>query len=195
MIAWTSTSIRTALGTTAVSWMLVWAWTPAAAQESRFATSDSLSPRVHLIELYDADGVQINPTADNARPYSPMKTCGKCHDYDAISHGFHFNELSGQTTTGRRGEPWMWVDPRSGTQIPLSYRGWEGTYDPRDLGISPRDFLLQFGRHFPGGGPGLLSGSEGEGASETDGEPEDAAEDNVPAAARAELREISRSTA
>jgi hypothetical protein len=52
------------------------------------------------------------------------------------------------------GEPWIWTDERTGTQIPLSYRGWMGTYDPGSLGISSRDFVLKFGHHLPGGGPG-----------------------------------------
>ena len=34
------------------------------------------------------------------------------------------------------GEPGIWTDERTGTQLPLSYRDWEGTYDPGELGIS-----------------------------------------------------------
>jgi len=37
----------------------------------------------------------------------------------------------------------IWTDERTGTQIPLSYRGWMGTYDPETLGISNRDFVLK----------------------------------------------------
>jgi len=32
-------------------------------------------------------------------PYSPKQTCGRCHDYDAITRAFHFRE-----GTGPRGE-------------------------------------------------------------------------------------------
>ena len=66
----------------------------------------------------------------------------------------HFNAMEQDAVQGRRGEPWVWVDTRTGTQLPLSYRGWRGTYDPRHLGISEWEFVLQFGRHMPGGGPG-----------------------------------------
>ena len=32
-------------------------------------------------------------------PYSPKQTCGKCHDYNAVTRAFHFRE-----GTGRNGE-------------------------------------------------------------------------------------------
>ena len=32
-------------------------------------------------------------------PYSPRKTCGQCHDYEAVTRAFHFRE-----GTGRKGE-------------------------------------------------------------------------------------------
>ena len=114
----------------------------------------SRSHYVHWIDLYDAAGNQVDPTDPEAPPYSPVHTCGRCHDYDAMAHGYHFNATRQGTDSGRPGEPWVWTDTRTGTQIPLSYRGWPGTYDPGDLGINSRDFLLQFGRHLPGGGPG-----------------------------------------
>ncbi len=113
----------------------------------------SRSQYVHWIDLYDAQDNRIDPTDPNAAPYSPTYTCGRCHDYAAIAQGHHFNAILGGAA-GRAGEPWIWTDPRTGTQLPLSYRGWEGTYDPRQLGISAWDFLLKFGHHLPGGGPG-----------------------------------------
>ena len=124
------------------------------AGESRFAVTNSRSQYAHWIDLYDANDHRIDPTDPNAAPYSPLHTCGRCHDYEAISHGWHFNAMRQDAVHGRRGEPWVWVDTRTGTQLPLSYRGWRGTYDPHKLGISEWEFVLQFGRHMPGGGPG-----------------------------------------
>jgi len=115
---------------------------------------------VHWIDLYDANNKKINlAETDETKkakltPYSPVKTCGRCHDYKAIASGHHFNAMHEDVVLGRRGEPWTWEDSRTGTQIPLSYRGWKGTYDPSELGISARDFVLKFGHHLPGGGPG-----------------------------------------
>ena len=124
------------------------------AEESRFAETHSRSQYVHWIDLYDESDHRIDPADPNAPPYSPLRTCGRCHDYEAIAHGFHFNARDPQQTSGRGGEPWVWVDSRTGTQLPLSYRAWPGTFDPRKLGITDWEFVLQFGRHLPGGGPG-----------------------------------------
>ncbi|HZV33048.1 MAG TPA: multiheme c-type cytochrome, partial [Verrucomicrobiae bacterium] len=46
------------------------------------------------------------------------------------------------------------TDPATHTQIPLSYRGWPGTFSPRDIGMSDFDFVAMFARHLPGGGVG-----------------------------------------
>lgn len=122
--------------------------------DSRFEQTYSRSQYVHWIDLYDANDQRIDPTAETGPPYSPQYTCGRCHDYNAIAGGHHFNGPQEKLSPGRPGEPWIWTDRRTGTQIPLSYRGWPGTYTPGSLGISSRDFVLKFGHHLPGGGPG-----------------------------------------
>lgn len=139
----------------------------AAHAQEKFKETRSRSQYAHHIQLYDARGIQIDPTAEDARPYSPNQTCKKCHDYKAIEHGYHFNAADlavfGELTAegepkpldhGRRGEPWLWTDEATGTQIPLSYRPWPGVYDPGDVGLSPFRFTKEFGRHKPGGGVG-----------------------------------------
>jgi len=67
--------------------------------------------KTHMpIFLKDVDGNVINPvTGENAdKPYSPKQTCGGCHDYDAISSGFHFqqgyDEMDGFV---KDGQPWV----------------------------------------------------------------------------------------
>jgi hypothetical protein len=114
----------------------------------------SKAPYVHRINLYDQDGVAIGPADSPAMPYSPKSTCAKCHDYAAISNGWHFNADDPDVPAGRPGEPWIFIDEETGTQIPLSYRGWPGTYRPEALGLSPWDFIQIFGRHMPGSGVG-----------------------------------------
>lgn len=44
--------------------------------------------------LKTEDGKIINPlTGENAdQPYSPRQTCGACHDYEAITKGYHFQQ-------------------------------------------------------------------------------------------------------
>lgn len=116
--------------------------------------SDSRSPYVHRITLYDHDGRAISPRDRNAPPYSPARTCGKCHAYGAIHDGWHFNAGREGVDDGRPGEPWIYAHPQSGTQLPLSKRQWPGAHDPAAAEISDWRFLMRFGSHVPGGGVG-----------------------------------------
>jgi hypothetical protein len=106
---------------------------------------------VHLIPLKDEFDQQIVPTESSPLPISARFSCEPCHDYDVIQTGLHFNAASG-SHPGRPGEPWIWVDEKTGTLLPLSYRRWKGTWHPEDIGLTPWDFTLLFGRHLAGGG-------------------------------------------
>ncbi len=125
-----------------------------AAEAGRFAQSDSSARYVHWIDLYDTANRKI--TADSKLPYSPKNTCGRCHDYDAISHGWHFNAMDPTIPSGRPSEPWIWTDPRTGTQLPLTYRVSTGdrssVFDPREVGVTAWQMTVQFGDRFAGGG-------------------------------------------
>lgn len=127
---------------------------------SRFGKTDNRSQYVHHIQLLDVNKKTIDPDDPKAPPYSSVHTCGKCHDYKAIAHGWHFNAFEAGAESGRPGEPWLWTDERIGTQIPLAGRGWKGTYKPDDLGLKPYRFTQLFGRHFPGGGAGERAAAE-----------------------------------
>jgi len=124
-----------------------------AAEGDRFAHADSDARYLHFIELYDAANRKI--TAESDQPYSSVKTCGRCHDYEAMSHGWHFNAFQVDSVDGRQGEPWIWTDTRTGTQLPLSYRDWPQTYHPEPAGISAWQMARQFGDRIPGGGLGV----------------------------------------
>jgi hypothetical protein len=108
---------------------------------------------VHRIPVFDEDGQQIIPGVEYALPFSARNTCGKCHDYETVLKGWHFNASRDETDSGRPGEPWVWLDEKTGTQIPLSYRGWEGTWHPSETGLTPWKFNQIFNRHLPGGDP------------------------------------------
>ena len=115
----------------------------------------------HLIPLFyeneDGEkGGKITPDDDTLLPFSTRWTCGECHSYGIISKGWHFNAADPNVAPGRPGQPWILADARTGTQIPLSYRPWPGTYKPEQLGLTPREFVKRFGRHTPGGGAGEL---------------------------------------
>jgi hypothetical protein len=112
---------------------------------------------VHLIPLLDEEGDKITPDAEPLLPFSTRQTCGgSCHNYEKIRHGWHFNSVEPNVCPGRRGQPWIFVDAASFTQIPLSYRDWAGTFKPEQLGLSPWEFVQLFGRQMPGGGPGEI---------------------------------------
>jgi hypothetical protein len=117
-------------------------------------TDGNRSTAVHLIKLYDEFEHVIKLDDTPVMPFSPRQTCAKCHAYDKIRKGWHFNAADSGVQAGRVGEPWILVDPWAATQIPLSYRQWKGTYAPGSVGLSTLKFLSVFGRHLPGGGVG-----------------------------------------
>ncbi len=114
----------------------------------------SRSNAVHLIQAIDEDSATIRLSDQPHLPFSTANTCGKCHDYSKISHGWHFNAGLKGVDDGRPGHPWLFVDKKTGTQIPLSLRHWEGVYKPADIGLSAMEFVQLFGRQMPGGGIG-----------------------------------------
>ena len=114
---------------------------------------------VHLIKLYDECERVIRLDDRPLMPFSPRETCRKCHDYEKIRHGWHFNAAD-SGAPGRKGEPWILVDRQAATQISLSYRSWTGTYAPGSVGLSTFGFLKTFGRHLPGGGVGEKEGAQ-----------------------------------
>jgi hypothetical protein len=111
----------------------------------------SRTTAVHWLQLKDEFDQIIVPSDSYALPYSTKFTCAPCHEYSVIQGGLHFNALL-SSQHGRPGEPWIWADPKTGTMLPLSYRGWPGMWDPEELGMSTWDFTLFFGRHMTGGG-------------------------------------------
>lgn len=114
---------------------------------------------VHLIPLKDEFNQPIIPSESYPLPFSSRYTCAPCHDYGAIKKGLHFNTFEGDQS-GRAGEPFFWVENKSGTVLPISCQGWKGTWHPRELGLSAWDFTLLFGRHMTGGG--VLEPEEGQ---------------------------------
>ncbi|HOO16143.1 MAG TPA: hypothetical protein PLU99_03450 [Phycisphaerae bacterium] len=130
-----------------------------AGRENELKTG-SRAPYVHRLTLYDENGVAIDPRDESAGPYSPRMTCGKCHPCGEIAGGWHFNAKQGGAAAGRPGEAWLLVDLPSGTQVPISGRGWAGTFRPADEGLSSWKFIKRFGRHTPGGGYGMPDADE-----------------------------------
>ncbi|MBQ9431312.1 MAG: hypothetical protein IJU44_07155 [Kiritimatiellae bacterium] len=121
-------------------------------------------PPVHRLTVKDVMGDEVVPSDPNALPVSTRQTCNMCHDYEVIASGWHFNAGDTNACPGRMSEPWFAIDPSTGSQIPVSQRGYPGTFTPEAIGMGSFEFTHTFGRNFPGGGigepdaEGLLSG-------------------------------------
>ncbi len=130
-------------------------------QASQLVQTNAKVRFVHRLTLYDADRNEIKPGGSGV--VSIVRTCGKCHTYEAsaggIAGGHHFN-AGMDKNSGRPGEPWILADAATGTQLPLSYRSWKGVFHPRDLGMSDWDFTVAFGTYLPGGGVSEPSDAE-----------------------------------
>jgi hypothetical protein len=124
---------------------------PAQTDKEKTAWDGSRTTAVHWLQLKDEFDQIIVPSDSFALPYSTKFTCAPCHDYSTIGKGLHFDARS-SGLQGRPGEPWILEDPKTGTVLPLSYRDGPGVWDPGDLGLTPWDFTLLFGRHMTGGG-------------------------------------------
>ncbi len=61
--------------------------------------------------LYDEDGNIIDPVnrINAEKPYSPKQTCGKCHDYDKITLGYHFQQGKDEVATSASLDRYQWV--------------------------------------------------------------------------------------
>ncbi|MCK4755215.1 MAG: hypothetical protein KAS58_08270, partial [Calditrichia bacterium] len=127
-----------------------------AAQDEKIGdiSDGSRTTPVHLIKLIDQDSSVIWVDESPLMPFSTQKTCGACHNYQIISTGWHFNAGDSSAVSGRPGQPWIYADPYSATQIPLSLRDWPGTFKPEQIGMNNFSFIATFGRHMPGGGVG-----------------------------------------
>lgn len=115
----------------------------------------SRSVSVHRFLLYDYDNLKILPDDEIVMPFSLMNSCGAtdCHAVRTVSRGWHFNAIDSNVPPGRVGQPWIYVDRKTLSQIPLSYRPWPGTFKPEQIGMTNREFTKLFGRQFPGAAP------------------------------------------
>jgi hypothetical protein len=125
----------------------------AAASDDKLPKWDGsrISP-VHRIPLKDEFDQEIVPSESYPLPFSARFTCAPCHDYDTVRKGLHFNAGRTDAPSGPPGEPWIWADEGTGTMIPLSYRKWNGVWEPGAVGLTDWDFTRLFGRHLAGGG-------------------------------------------
>jgi len=113
--------------------------------------------------LYDEDGNIINPVKGiNAdKPYSPRQTCGKCHDYDKITQGFHFQQGKNELPDSVMKKRFQWVSHPGNyggnwcSPAPL-YRSLapKNNKSAKEIDMTSFDFITATcGACHPGGGP------------------------------------------
>lgn len=122
-----------------------------AADEKKAEWDGSRLSPVHRIPLKDELDQPIIPGEPNPMPFSTRRSCAPCHDYSRIEKGLHFRNLR-SAGENRPGEPWIRVEERTATFLPLSWRPMPGVWNPRQAGLTNWDLTLLFGRHMNGGG-------------------------------------------
>jgi hypothetical protein len=122
------------------------------------ASNSELKTYSHApVKLLDENGVKIDPTAKNVKPYSSRKTCGACHDYDTISLGYHFQMGADRISDnfGKPfGKPWVLSDGMVGKQFHMSYLtlARKRNFSEAELGMTTYEFAQTCGVCHPGGG-------------------------------------------
>ncbi len=63
------------------------------------------------INLLDGKGNIIDPIKNPKVnvPYSPRITCGKCHNYNKITQGYHFQQGKDETMTADYAQTYPWA--------------------------------------------------------------------------------------
>ena len=99
--------------------------------EVRRGSAEGVCPAFHLL---DAEGNVIDPVhgANADKPYSPKQTCGKCHDYETITQGYHFTMGKGHDPTPDQADRCRWV------LSPGMYGGTWSTPGPLFRYLSPK---------------------------------------------------------
>lgn len=128
--------------------------------QKEFITTSGVCPPYFL---YDEDGGIINPVKgiNSDKPYSPRQTCGKCHDYEKITQGFHFQQGKDETPDQTMESRYQWVSHPGNyggnwcSPAPI-YRALaaKSNQSAKDIDMTSFDFITATcGACHPGGGP------------------------------------------
>ncbi len=131
------------------------------------AYSANLEPKIPGVcppfHLLDEKGNIINPIngINDDKPYSPKQTCGKCHDYEKITQGYHFQQGADEKPTEDQSKRVQWaLSPGNfgGTwcsPAPLyRYLSPKKNDSAATMDMTPQTFITAgCGKCHPGGGP------------------------------------------
>ncbi len=94
---------------------------------------------------------KIDPEAEDARPLFPRYTCGRCHDYEAISHGYHFQRtLLPANRRGATANPGSGPTPGPARRYHCRIAIGRAPIILGSSALSDREFVLKFGQAHAG---------------------------------------------
>ena len=112
--------------------------------------------------LRDEEGAIIDPVAGNNadKPYSPRQTCGRCHDYERITQGYHFTQGRGEAPTPDQKARCLWASTPGNyggvwcSPAPLyRYLSPKANQSPAEMDLTSFSFFTSpCGACHPGGG-------------------------------------------
>jgi len=111
--------------------------------------------------LLTDEGDTINPVTglNTDKPYSPRQTCGKCHDYELITRGFHFQQGKDEDPLEIQAERMQWVSSPGNyggpwcSPAPLyRYLSDKDNDQATVVDMTSFDFVVSCGVCHPGGG-------------------------------------------
>lgn len=125
---------------------------------NNFVSIKGVCPPFHLLT---ENGDTINPvTGKNIdKPYSPRQTCGRCHDYDKITQGYHFQQGKGEPADSLQASRAQWVSHPGNyggnwcSPAPLyAYLSAKENTNEKLLDLTSYTFVNKCGVCHPGGG-------------------------------------------
>ncbi len=143
---------------------MTWAWGQTSAPATYKSHGRSSPPGVcPPFRLMDEEGKPIDPISglNSDKPYSPKQTCGRCHDYQKITKGYHFMQGKGEEPTPDQKSRCLWaITPGNygGTwcsPAPLyPYLAPKHNSSPATIDMTSfKFFTMPCGACHPGGGP------------------------------------------
>lgn len=126
--------------------------------ENNYVSTLGVCPPYYLLT---ENGDTINPiTGQNTDlPYSPKQTCGKCHDYDIITQGFHFQQGRDEVADSIQASRALWVSHPGNyggnwcSPAPLySYLSEKENNNEKLIDLTSYTFVNKCGVCHPGGG-------------------------------------------
>ncbi|MBA7518785.1 hypothetical protein ES705_10858 [subsurface metagenome] len=121
-------------------------------------STEGVCPPFYLL-TEDADTINPVKGLNSDKPYSAKQTCGKCHDYDKITEGYHFQQGKGEKLPEKTADRYQWASTPGNyggnwcSPAPLyKYLSKKNNDGSRMMDMTSFDFVVSCGKCHPGGG-------------------------------------------